>query len=48
MLLEDLKKNFDIRFKLYDILPEEQHDLIKMSDYFDENIIIITEKSIRY
>ena len=37
MLLEDLKKEHDMRFqKLYDILPEDQHDLIKMSDYFDE------------
>ncbi len=37
MLLEDLKKEHDIRYKkLYELLPEDQHDLIKMADYFDE------------
>ena len=35
-ILEDLKTNHDINYaKLYDSLPEEYHDLVNMSDYFD-------------
>lgn len=36
-IIEDLKKHHDINFdKLYESLPEENHDLIEMADYFDE------------
>ena len=38
LMLEDLKKTHEINFnKLYDELPEDQHSLINMADYFDED-----------
>ena len=38
LMLEDLKKTHEINFnKLYDKLPEDQHSLINMADYFDED-----------
>ena len=38
LMLEDLKKTHEINFnKLYDELPEYQHSLINMADYFDED-----------
>ena len=36
-ILEALQNNHAVNFKkLYESLPEEQHKLIKMADYFDE------------
>lgn len=37
-ILEDLQSHHEINFgKLYDSTPSEYHDLINMSDYFDED-----------
>jgi len=36
-ILEDLQREHQINFdKLYEALPEEDHNLIGMADYFDE------------
>ena len=38
LMLEDLKKTHEINFnKLYEELPDEQHGIINMADYFDED-----------
>ena len=49
-MLEDLKKTHEINFnKLYEELPDEQHGIINMADYFDEDYYQnYRKKDIRY
>jgi len=46
-MLEDLRRSHEINFKkLYDCLPEDKHDLIRMGDYFDDNYYQLYRKKI--
>jgi len=46
-LLEEMKREHENNFdKLYSSLPEEYHNLIEMSDYFDETKFEIYRKRV--
>tara|TARA_E500000318_G_scaffold94029_1_gene93304 strand:- start:3907 stop:4197 length:291 start_codon:yes stop_codon:yes gene_type:complete len=47
LALEEMQKVHEINFgKLYDNLPEDQHSLIEMADYFDEEHYELYRKKI--